>query len=375
MKEFLPEDMEKDSDTSLMKVYGRTTKCRNPLTLFWTGSGIELNAKGSELWLELYADYDHCEPWFSIIINGVEISRQMAYRGKNWICIFREMDKNTIKNVRIMRDTQAMREDEKTCLQICRIRFDGEFLPVEERKIKLEVIGDSITSGEGVIGAKSEDDWIPMFFSSVRNYVYMTSESIRADVRILSQSGWGVLCGWDNNPHSALPAYYEKVCGLLMGKHNQELGALDEYDFNEWQPDAVVVHLGTNDAVAFEQPEWKNEITGECFQQKRDDNGNYSDNDVKRFEEAVVRFLEKIRLHNRNAHIVWLYGMLGYSMTAPICRAIDHYCEKNQDFKVTFLQLPKTTEQMIGARSHPGVEAHKIAADILIEELRELLKL
>ena len=369
MTEFLLEDI------SNYKIYGRTTKCRNPLTLFWTGSGIELNAKGSELWIELYADYDKFEPWFSVLINGVEVSRQMAYRGKTWICLFREMDRNVVKNVRIMRDTQAMSEDEKTCLQICRLRFDGEFLPVKEKQIKLEVIGDSLTSGEGTIGSKVENDWIPMFFSSVRNYVNMTCEFIQADVRILSQSGWGVLSGWDNNPHSALPEYYEKICGLLKGEKNMEIGALEEYDFDEWQPDAVVVHLGTNDAVAFDQPEWRNDITGEIFQQKKDEKGNFLESDIKRFEEAVVHFLEKIRLHNKNAHIVWLYGMMGYTMTAPICRAIDHYCEQNRDFKVTFLQLPKTAEQMLGARSHPGIDAHKIAADILKEELRELLKL
>ena len=30
----------------------------DPLTLFWTGSGIELLFTGSELWVELNADYD-----------------------------------------------------------------------------------------------------------------------------------------------------------------------------------------------------------------------------------------------------------------------------------------------------------------------------
>ncbi len=32
-----------------MKVHGRTTGNLSPLTLFWTGSGIEFNARGSEL--------------------------------------------------------------------------------------------------------------------------------------------------------------------------------------------------------------------------------------------------------------------------------------------------------------------------------------
>ncbi|GAK41583.1 putative lipase [Paenibacillus sp. TCA20] len=37
------------SDVSNLKVHGRTTGRLAPLTLFWTGSGIELNSIGSEL--------------------------------------------------------------------------------------------------------------------------------------------------------------------------------------------------------------------------------------------------------------------------------------------------------------------------------------
>ena len=41
-----------------MKVWGRTTAQKDPLTLFWTGSGIELNMHASELWVEMESDYD-----------------------------------------------------------------------------------------------------------------------------------------------------------------------------------------------------------------------------------------------------------------------------------------------------------------------------
>jgi hypothetical protein len=47
------------SDIPHMKVHGRTTGRREPLTLFWTASGIELNARGSELWIEVEASYEN----------------------------------------------------------------------------------------------------------------------------------------------------------------------------------------------------------------------------------------------------------------------------------------------------------------------------
>ena len=95
------------SELANLKVHGRTTGCLSPLTLFWTASGIELNIKASELWVELEADYAAHEPWISIIINGVNVSRQMVTRGRKWICVFRGMNKEIIKKIRIIKETQA----------------------------------------------------------------------------------------------------------------------------------------------------------------------------------------------------------------------------------------------------------------------------
>ena len=47
-----------------VRALGRHTG-RDPLTLFWTASGIELEFTGSELWVDLFADYEVVEPWVS----------------------------------------------------------------------------------------------------------------------------------------------------------------------------------------------------------------------------------------------------------------------------------------------------------------------
>ena len=41
---------------------------------------------------------------------------------------------------------------------------------------------------------------------------------------------------------------------------NERLGTHNDYDFSSWQPDIVIVNLGTNDE-AFNNPEWKDELT------------------------------------------------------------------------------------------------------------------
>lgn len=356
-----------------LKVHGRTTGNLTPLTLFWTGSAIELNGKGAELWIEVEVAFDTYEPWISIVIDSVPIARQMLIAGRYWICIFREMNENTVKNVQIVRDVQAMSGDPGCSLQIHAAKFDGEFLPIKEKPFKFEFIGDSITSGEGAIGAIGEEDWIPMWFSAINNYSKITAAAMNAEYRIMSQSGWGVLSGWDNNPHSNIPEYYEKVCGILNGERNEALGAMKENDFVSWQPDVVVVNLGTNDVGAFNSPEWKDEVTGETHKQHRNEDGTFKEEDLRTFEEAAEKFLIKLRKYNKNAIIIWVYGMLGIPIMPSIYRAVDNYTKKSGDKKVSVFQLPNTTDETFGARSHPGILAHEKAAKELTGYIKQLI--
>ena len=83
---------------------------------------------------------------------------------------------------------------------------------------------------------------------------------------------WGVFCSWEGNEQQAIPLYYEQVCGLLNGERNKELGALEKWDFQKFQPDVVVVNLGTNDGSGTR--------------------------DMEKVEKAVIDFLRKIRACN-----------------------------------------------------------------------------
>ncbi|WP_340015041.1 SGNH/GDSL hydrolase family protein [Paenibacillus sp. FSL K6-1318] len=356
-----------------LKVHGRTTGERSPLTLFWTGSAVELNVQGAELWVEVESEYDVYESWISILINGVPVSRQMLTTGRYWVCVFRGMNADVVKNVRIVKDVQAMSGDPGCSLQIHAVKSDGVFLPVQEKPYKVEFIGDSITSGEGAIGAKAEEDWIPMWFSAIHNYTFMTAEALNAEYRVISQSGWGVLTSWDNNPKGNIPDYYEQVCGLLTGERNKALGAGDQHDFGSWQPDVVVVNLGSNDGGAFQSPEWKDPDTGKVYKQRLNEDGTYHEEDLAAFEKAVQQFLFKLRKNNPAAHLVWAYGMLGFPMMPAIYRAVDAYVKETGDRKVTIIQLPDTTEETVGARTHPGELSHRRTADMLAEYVRGLI--
>ncbi|HCL10491.1 MAG TPA: GDSL family lipase, partial [Blautia sp.] len=92
------------------------------------------------------------------------------------ICLFRNMEGDKVRNVKFLRDTPAFPTDEKTLLQVLSVETDGEFFPLEEPKLRMEVIGDSITSGEGCSGAEKEMTWNSFCFNAVDHYAYMAAK-------------------------------------------------------------------------------------------------------------------------------------------------------------------------------------------------------
>ena len=128
-----------------VRVLGRHLPGQEPLTLFYTASGLECRFTGSELWLELAADYELFEPWISVELNGAWISRFPVNRGQSEICLFRGMTPGPAKHVRVLKDVQAMRDDPRHLLQITGLRHEGgTFVPLPAPRLRLEFVGDRV---------------------------------------------------------------------------------------------------------------------------------------------------------------------------------------------------------------------------------------
>lgn len=330
-----------------LRVLGRTNGSLEPVTLFWTASGIEMNIKATEAWVTVRSDYELFEPWADVIVDGAISQRLMVNKGEQKICLFRNMEGDKIRNVKLLRDTPAFPTDEKTLFQILGVQTDGEFCPLEEPKMRLEVIGDSITSGEGGSGAGGEMTWNSFCFNCVDNYAYMVAKELDAIYHCVSQSGWGVLCSWEGDEKQAIPPYYEQVCGLLNGERNKELGAFEKWDFQKFQPDVIVVNLGTNDGSGT--------------------------NDMEKVGKAVEDFLKKLRDYNPESYILWCYGMLGNGIQPTLENAIRNYKTKSGDERVEFVELPDTLEGEYGSRQHPGQKSHEKTAKVLVEKIRAIV--
>ena len=332
------------------------------LPLLWAGSGLELCFTGSELHLLAEADFSALEPWLAVELNGAPLLRMPLERGIQEICLFRGMAPGTPKRVRVFKETQPMGGDPAHRLRVRGLVWEGGgFLPVPAPACRLEFVGDSLTSGEGVVGAREETDWISALFSASRTWAKRTADLLGADFRLISQSGWGVRSGWDNDPAHTLPSIYDRVCAPASGGENQAL-----HDFRSWQPDAVIVNLGTNDASAMSGPPWRGP-EGRVFRQTGDAAG------LALFEDAVVDFLGTLRRHNPAARLVWVYGMLGGPLGPCLAEAVARFCRETGDRNAYYLPLPAVTEETMGSRQHPGPLCHQAAAEAAAEFLRSIL--
>lgn len=337
------------------------------LPLFWSGSGVELCCSGPELHATLEAGFTEAAPWVAVELNGALILRTPLNRGRNELCLFQGLTAGTPKHVRLLRESQPMPEDRAGRLWISELRWPGEdFLPLPSPACRLEFVGDSLTSGEGLYGAREETDFAPAWFSAARGFPQRTADRLGAECRIVSQSGWGLRSDWRNDPRHALPAWYARVCGPAAGRVNAALGAQEPQDFASWRPDAIVVNLGTNDVGAMENPPWRGP-DGETFWQSPDAGG------FALLEDAAVDFMKTLRRHNPGARLVWAYGMIEDSLRPCLEGAVARFRRETGDQNAWYLPLPAVTAEALGSRLHPGPACHEAAAEALAVFLRTIL--
>ena len=328
------------------------------LALFWGGAALEVNIKAREIWACISTTYDNLEQWLAVEVNGAPLSRFMLNKEKTWYCLARNMNPEKENLISIIKDTQALNEDSTHSLVIHALGLDeaGEFVPVKPRSCSIEFIGDSITAGEGTVGAPEEMDWISQWMSASKTYAIQTAKLMNADWNTMGKSGWGICWAWDGNRDCKIPPHYEQVCSVLKDENSVRLGSLEKWDFNNGRgSDFVVINLGTNDESGLHLAGPQEEIIS-----------------------SVKQFLTVIRAHNPKAKILWCWGMLPLqTVPALIQKGVDEYKTATDDKNVFTLELEslfelEKTPQEKGSRGHPGVKTHQAAASKIVDFISKL---
>ena len=93
------------------------------------------------------------EEWVRIEVDGFCLQRLIVPKGRSRLCAFRGFPAGTMRRVRLLKEVQPMREDEKRCLLVHGLDCDGKLYPIPDGACRIEFVGDSLSAGVGLAGA------------------------------------------------------------------------------------------------------------------------------------------------------------------------------------------------------------------------------
>lgn len=211
----------------------------------------------------------------------------------------------------------------------------GELLPLpkdREARREIEIIGDSITCGYGILGPDASCKFSYATERASEAYGALVGQALGVDVATVCWSGRGVYRNYDEPDEPTMPQLWEPV------RPPQKL------------PSAVIVHLGTNDVLAHRAP----------F-------------DAGAFEEAYVSFLDRVRdAYPKPPIFVAVSPMLEGANRTLVTESLERIVARRRSDGDARLDTVVFEEQgkRVGCDSHPDREMHRVMAKQLEAALR-----
>ena len=338
------------ASTPGIRLMGRMDHSQKPLALDWTGSGMEFRFRGTDAWAKLEAPAASPVMWMIVLADGQPITRFPVEPGIRMYPLLLGLEAEQERTVTLMKETQCMPDQPAATVLLHSLRIDGEMTDLPEKALKIEFVGDSLTSGEGALAAKDNMEWVTPWFTARGNYSWYACDALNAERSILSQSGWGVCWDYQHTEQNNMSDAYEYVAGVLHGPEAEARGCRKLWDFSRWQPDIVCIRLGTND-----------------------NNGMIERNSPEADRETLIRgsmdLMRKVRRHNPRAKIVWI---LPGSDCRPELAAEAVKRMQGEMKDVHAFTLPDYGPEESGARWHPNAEYNRRAGMLLAQYLRQI---
>ena len=224
--------------------------------------------------------------------------------------------------------------------------------------LKLEFIGDSITCGYGIEGIWEKDTFTTQQERPDKAYAFLTAKALGAEVQLCSWSGIGLTSNYVDPATVNLPdthwlmqanwPYTDKWLSLRLGLEPEVWNPEGRFE-----PDVVVINLGTNDIS------WVRGI--------EDRRLNYV---------AQLRHLmEAVHRRSPRAKILCCLGIMGEALNDSVKEAVELF---KKDFPKVTAEALAFTQQLeadgIGADWHPSAVTHKKAADKLTAVIPNLFR-
>jgi len=222
------------------------------------------------------------------------------------------------------------------------LKTNAPFSSTSSRKI--EVIGDSITCGSGILGKNSSCGFSFATQDYFSSYSYLVASKFRSQINTICWSGKGLVRNYNSsceNCSDAMPSYYPYT---LDDKNSQ-------WNFSSFVPNAVIINLGAND---FDPENPPPALPNETF------------------VDTYVQFVHELQTNyylNKGVHI-FLVCRSGPSLPVP-CSLVEQVKTKMASDHVHYIDITPSSEpnSTLGCGGHPGLSDHRQMADKIIAEL------
>lgn len=344
-----------------VKLTGRTELIDDTLWCAFSGTGADFIYTGKGLDITIVGDGaatvgSDCQARVAVYVNGERVVDEMIDSAEKTFRVA-ESDEITTSEIQIIK----LSETAQSTIGIKPLVLgEGEsIVPAEAKALKIEFIGDSITCGYGVDDEVKENHFSTSTEDVTKAYAYKTAQLLDADYSMVSISGWGIISGYTNDASKkadsqCIPLYYGKL-GYSYNKFAGTTAPQDiDWDFSRYQPDIIVINLGTND---------NSYVNGSM--DKRTE-----------FVNAYKDFIGQVRENNPDAEIFCTLGIMGAQLFTDAAEAAIAFSEETGDTKVHYIQLP-TQDGSLGyaADWHPTEATHEVAAEYLSGEIKNTLGL
>ncbi len=339
-------------ENPLLRLMGRMDPAQRPVCLDLSGSGLEVRHRGSHIWAEIEAPEKEPVFWMIVLSDGCPVCRFPVEPGVRFYPLILGMEAEKERTVTLLKETQCMPDHPAATLKLRCVRYEGELLPLPAYDLRIEFIGDSLTSGEGALAPRGNEEWITPWFSARGNYSWYACRMLNAERRILSQSGYGVVWNWMHEARGNMSDGYERIVGVLAGPEAEARGCGKAYDFTAWPADIVCIRLLSNDAGGMK--------SRESF-----------DEDRAQVREGCLNLIRKVRKNNPRAKIVWILPDSGCH--PELAEEAAAQARGEGIGEIYTFALPDYHEEDCGARNHPNAEWNRMAGEMLGSYLKAIV--
>lgn len=329
------------SNSDQIHYMGRITHTDSLSSFYWSGTSAEINFEGTSV--KALMQDENGANYYNVIIDkdSVVILRMTNQKKLYTLADNLNPGKHTIQ---LFKRTEYPLG--KTNFYGFELNSGAKLLPpnpISSRKI--EFYGNSITCGYGVEDFSGKDRPDSIYTNNYLSYAALTARHYNAEYQCISKSGIGIMVSW-------FPYIMDDIYDNTI-----PLDSTSKWNFSNYTPNIVVVHLLQNDSWLVNKPD--HDSFKKYFGTKKPN------------EEFIIEAYKKFILKLRNKYpltqiICTMGGMDATREGSPWPGYVQEAVKRMNDKKVFTYFMPfKNTG------GHPNVEEQKVMAEGLIKFIDE----